>query len=113
MYATKATLFDDNPDYEIVNVKDYIKDPKPNGYRSLHLITRLHGGDADGVYVEVQIRTIAMDTWATLEHKLKYKKDINPSYAESMTRQLKKCADDITSVDLDMSAIRDIVRRDC
>lgn len=107
VYTTEE-MFLDNPDYEIVRVKDYIAEPKPNGYRSLHLITRLTNGDAAGVYVEIQIRTIAMDTWATLEHKLKYKKDIDDGYG-SLTAQLRKCADDITSVDCDMSAIRDVV----
>ena len=107
VYTTEA-MFLNNPDYEIMQVKDYIAEPKPNGYRSLHLITRLTNGDAAGVYVEIQIRTIAMDTWATLEHKLKYKKDIDDGYG-SLTAQLRKCADDITSVDCDMSAIRDVV----
>lgn len=96
------------PDYELVETKDYIAYPKPNGYRSLHLILRIASGVGAGMLVEVQLRTIAMDTWSTLEHKIKYKKDI-PNEA-MMRRELKRCADEMASVDLDMQALRDAIR---
>lgn len=108
VYST-AEWFKNNDDYDIIQIKDYIKTPKPNGYRSLHLIVRINTETAHDVYAEIQIRTIAMDTWATLEHKLKYKKDVGDAY-EALTRQLKKSADDIASIDLDMSSIRDMLR---
>jgi len=63
-------------DIEVIDVKDYITNPKPNGYRSLHLILKIPVFMSDreeSVYVEVQIRTIAMDFWASLEHKIYYK----------------------------------------
>lgn len=60
--------------YELVKEKDYISYPKPNGYRGIHLILRGMTGKTAGTYVEIQLRTIAMDFWASLEHQLKYKK---------------------------------------
>ena len=97
------------PDYESVLTKDYIAYPKPNGYRSLHLILRVRGGIGAGMLLEVQLRTIAMDFWSTLEHKVKYKKDV-PN-ADMMLRELKRCADEIASVDLDMQSIRDLIQK--
>ncbi|MDR3071996.1 MAG: GTP pyrophosphokinase family protein [Clostridiales Family XIII bacterium] len=91
---------------ELVQVKDYIKTPKPNGYRSLHIIMKLPVQNLDmlsTVFVEVQIRTIAMDFWASLEHELKYKKDI--PHTDLMVDELKRCADEITSTDLSMQTI--------
>lgn len=97
------------PDYETVQTKDYIAYPKPNGYRSLHLILRVKAGIGSGMLIEVQLRTIAMDFWSTLEHKVKYKKDV-PN-ADMMLHELKRCADEIASVDLNMQSIRDLIRR--
>jgi putative GTP pyrophosphokinase len=91
---------------EIQTIKDYVENPKPNGYRSIHIILRVPVTDAEKTcmqYVEVQIRTIAMDFWASLEHELKYKKNI--SDAELMYGELKTCADEIISVDLKMQTI--------
>lgn len=96
------------PEYVAVNVKDYIAYPKPNGYRSLHLILKIASGMGQGMLIEIQLRTIAMDFWSTLEHKVKYKKDI-PN-ADLMLRELKRCADEIASVDLNMQSIRDLIR---
>ena len=93
--------------YELVKEKDYISYPKPNGYRGIHLILRGMTGKTAGTYVEIQIRTIAMDFWASLEHQLKYKKKIG--HAAMMSGELKQCADDIASVDLSMQTIRDII----
>ena len=87
-------------DIELVERKDYIKQPKLNGYRSLHLIVRVPVFFADSkenVPVEVQIRTIAMDFWASLEHQIKYKKDIPDQ--EDVVAKLRECADVITQTD--------------
>ena len=93
--------------YELVKEKDYISYPKPNGYRGIHLILRGMTGKTAGTYVEIQLRTIAMDFWASLEHQLKYKKEIG--HAAMMSGELKQCADDIASVDLSIQTIRDII----
>lgn len=93
--------------YELVKEKDYISYPKPNGYRGIHLILRGMTGKTAGTYVEIQLRTIAMDFWASLEHQMKYKKEIG--HAAMMSGELKQCADDIASVDLSMQTIRDII----
>lgn len=94
-------------DVILVEQKDYIKNPKPNGYRSLHLILDIPiflTGDKKHMRVEVQFRTIAMDFWASLEHKMKYKKDIQN--AESISEELKYCADLISQLDRRMEQIR-------
>lgn len=102
-----AELFTSQDDINVVQVKDYIKEPKPNGYRSLHLIVEVPIFLSDGkkyMRVEVQFRTIAMDFWASLEHQLKYKKRIdNP---EQIATELRKCADVIAEMDLRMQDIR-------
>lgn len=88
--------------------KDYIKSPKTNGYRSLHLILNVPiflSNEKKYMKVEVQFRTIAMDFWASLEHKLKYKKDIDN--AEEIVGLLKNCADSIVMLDYQMQEIRD------
>ena len=82
-------------DIQLLEVKDYIKQPKENGYRSLHLIVRvpifLHK-EKRGVNVEVQLRTIAMDSWASLEHKIRYKKELDQTTLESISKDLLTCA---------------------
>lgn len=88
--------------------KDYIKSPKPNGYRSLHLILSVPiflPGEKKYMKAEVQFRTIAMDFWASLEHKLKYKKKIDDT--DEIEQQLKVCADSIEELDYQMQEIRD------
>ncbi len=94
-------------DIELVVKKDYIVNPKPNGYRSLHLIVRLPVYFTDGTHyvtAEIQIRTIAMDFWASLEHQIKYKKKINNP--EVVAGKLKQCADIISYTDIMMQNIR-------
>ena len=89
-----AKCLKDQSDIEIVTEKDYISNPKPNGYRSLHLTIRLPVFFAEKeihVPVEIQLRTIAMDFWASLEHTIRYKKNL-PINAEIET-ELKECAD--------------------
>ena len=82
-------------DITLLEIKDYIKNPKPNGYRSLHLIIQvpifLHEEKRE-MNVEVQFRTIAMDSWASLEHKIRYKKELDQTTLESISKDLLTCA---------------------
>ena len=96
-----------DPRIHVTAKKDYLAVPKPNGYRSIHLQIRLRETDLPA---EIQVRTIAMDFWATLEHQIKYKKTIAD---EALIRsELKRCADEIASVDLSMQTIREILREE-
>lgn len=98
----------------LVEEKDYIRHVKPNGYRSYHVILELEepyedvtGANPGRFYAEVQLRTIAMDSWASLEHQMKYKHDIkNP---ELIVRELKRCADELASCDVSMQTIRNLI----
>lgn len=94
-------------DIRLVEKKDYIAHPKPNGYRSLHLIVEipifLHD-EKRMMKVEVQLRTIAMDCWASLEHKIRYKKDLPD--VDSIAAELKACADISAELDARMDAVR-------
>ncbi len=94
-------------DVTLIKYKDYIKNPKENGYRSLHLIVEVPiflAHKKKMMKVEIQLRTIAMDFWASLEHKLKYKK--NRPDSERLTQELKACADMSAQLDERMEAIR-------
>ena len=94
-------------DIQVLRVKDYIKNPKPNGYRSLHLIVEIPiflMPEKKFMRVEVQFRTIAMDFWASLEHKLKYKKDIKQD-VEEISEELRECAEEISRLDMKMQSI--------
>lgn len=101
-----AKLFAQQDDITVLEIKDYIKNPKPNGYRSYHMIVEIpvfFSSEKKYVKVEVQIRTMAMDFWASLEHQVRYKKDIqNP---EAIEKRLKECADVISASDLKMMDI--------
>ncbi|MDD6451761.1 MAG: GTP pyrophosphokinase family protein [Lachnospiraceae bacterium] len=97
------------PDFEIVQEKDYIRHAKPNGYRSLHLILRVHLAEDRSYYAEIQIRTISMDTWAALEHNIRYKHKIKGNL-ELIESELKRCADELASTDMSMQTIRDMIR---
>lgn len=95
-------------DITLIAKKDYIKSPKPNGYRSLHLILEVPiflTDEKKPMRVEVQFRTIAMDFWASLEHKLKYKRHIKR--AESISDELFYCAELIAQLDGRMQQIRE------
>ena len=107
-----ADLLSRQDDIEVLNRKDYIENPKPNGYRSLHLILRTPiylSREKKLMRVEVQFRTIAMDFWASLEHKLKYKQDLEDG--EDIARQLRNCSDFIEALDYQMQGIRDRIDR--
>lgn len=94
-------------DVKLISQKDYIANQKANGYRSMHLIASIPVFFADhmkDIKVEVQIRTIAMDFWATLEHELRYKNQI-PN-GEEIAAELKECSEIISNTDLRMLEIR-------
>ncbi len=86
--------------------KDYIRNPKPNGYRSYHILLKIRASDVD-VPVEIQLRTISQDSWASLEHKMKYKKEIEN--ATLIKAELKRLADEMASSDICMQTIRDLI----
>lgn len=97
-------------DIKVLKVKDYIQNPKPNGYRSYHMIVEVPVYFSKGkvpMRVEIQIRTLAMDFWASLEHRMKYKRDVkNP---EIINRELAKCAEVISKTDEHMMHIKDLI----
>lgn len=93
-------------DIEVVLEKDYIQNVKPNGYRSYHMIVRMNG-----YHAEIQIRTISMDTWAALEHHIRYKKSIDGN-STLIFEELKRCADEFASTDASMQTIRSMVREE-
>ena len=98
-------------DIILLEKKDYIKNPKPSGYRSLHLIIQTPIFLQEGkrmVTVEVQLRTIAMDFWASLDHKVEYKKKIQDS--EEIANELRECAKIISEVDTRMENIKNRIR---
>lgn len=106
IYAVADMLLKQD-DITLIRRKDYIQNPKSNGYRSLHLIVEIpvfFSEQKRNMRVEVQIRTIAMDFWANVDHQLKYKQDIeNP---EKISAELKECADIIAQTDARMLAIK-------
>lgn len=102
-----AEAFLKQDDITLVEVKDYIAKPKPNGYRSLHLIVIVPiflAKEKRMMKAEIQLRTIAMDFWASLEHQLKYKKDIN--FTEEMEAELLGCAEMASELDKRMNELR-------
>ncbi|MGN1019453.1 MAG: GTP pyrophosphokinase family protein [Aristaeellaceae bacterium] len=107
---TVADLLTSQDDVKVIRVRDYIKNPKPNGYRSLHLVLEIPVFLSEGripVPVEVQIRTIAMDFWASLEHSLRYKAE--GQVTEEISQELLQTASDIAALDLRMQQIHDKV----
>lgn len=106
-----VNLLKNQLDLEVMEEKDYIKNPKKNGYRSYHMNLRvplIEKDKVEQVYCELQIRTIAMDCWASLEHRIKYKKNI--SNQELIIQELKRCADEIASTDLNFQTICDMIK---
>ena len=109
---TIAEAFLSQDDVTLIRMKDYIKNPKPSGYRSLHLIIEIPiflAREKRMMKVEIQLRTIAMDCWASLEHQIHYKKDFN--FTEEMAAELALCADLSAELDEKMEALRKIVRK--
>ncbi len=103
-----ATMLAQQPDVEIIEYKDYIENPKENGYQSLHLICRIPVFMTDRVekvYVEVQFRTVAMDFWASIEHKIFYKYKNSNEVPENIKKDLREAADSIAELDRKMESI--------
>ena len=97
-------------DIRLIERKDYIKNPKPNGYRSLHLIVEVPiflANEKKWVKAEVQFRTIAMDFWASLEHKIRYKKDLSEEKLHEIDKELFECATICSHLDEKMSHIKE------
>ena len=102
-----ARMLANQDDIAVLEIKDYIQNPKPNGYRSYHMIIEIpvfFSNKKQKIKVEVQLRTIAMDFWASLEHSMKYKKEIEN--AEKIQDELKKCADLVHEADVMMQNIK-------
>lgn len=105
-----AQLLVQQDDIQLIRTKDYIRNPKPNGYRSLHLIVEVPvflAGGKTPVKVEVQFRTIAMDFWASVDHKLRYKKDV--ANEAEIVEKLRQCATTISELDNEMQRIRTMI----
>lgn len=101
-----SEMIQNQADIHVIEVKDYIKNPKPNGYQSLHLLLQIPVFMSDrtvNVNIEMQIRTIAMDFWASLEHKIYYKYQGN--VPEKLTLELKEAADTASALDRKMERI--------
>lgn len=97
-------------DLKVVKEKDYIKHPKSNGYRSYHIVFELPldlAGEIKPIFVEIQIRTIAMDFWSNLEHEMRYKKNIKNQ--QLIGEELRRCADEIATTDINMQTIRKLI----
>ncbi len=105
-----ADSFKQQDDVRVLQIKDYIKEPKSNGYQSLHMIVEvpvfLHNRKKY-IKAEIQFRTIAMEFWSELEHKLRYKKDINPDTLNRISDELYLCAQISADNDRRMQMIRD------
>ena len=103
-----AEMIGKQNDLTVISIKDYIKNPKESGYKSYHMLVTVPiflSARVIDTKVEIQIRTMAMDFWASLEHKLKYKKNIKK--AEDISEQLFYCAELISQLDARMQQIRD------
>ena len=99
-------------DIILIRTKDYIKNPKPTGYRSLHLLVAVPiflENEKKLVKVEVQLRTIAMDFWASLEHKIRYKKNISKEMLDKLSHELTDCANISASLDSRMQNVRNLL----
>ena len=96
----------------LIERKDYIKNPKKNGYRSLHLIVETPiflQNEKRLMKVEVQLRTIAMDFWASLEHRMRYKKNLDDSIQEMLAQELMECAEESANLDVRMETVKDYI----
>ncbi|MDE7389572.1 MAG: GTP pyrophosphokinase family protein [Lachnospiraceae bacterium] len=111
-YMAECLLKQD--DITLIEIKDYIANPKPNGYRSLHLIVEVPiflENERRLMKVEVQLRTIAMDFWASLEHRLRYKKNFSEELSESLSEELKNCAESIADLDKRMVNVKNAIEK--
>lgn len=105
-----ASILAAQKDIKVLEIKDYIKNPKPSGYRSYHMIVELPiyiGDTQHTICAEIQLRTLSMDFWASLEHQIRYKHDI-PSH-KMIEAELRRCADEVASVEMNFITIRDMI----
>lgn len=101
-------------DVKLIEIKDYIKEPKENGYRSLHLIVEVPIfllDDKRHVRAEVQLRTINMNSWAKLEHRMRYKKNLSEEILTETHEALRECAEISNQLDRKMQDIRNIIEK--
>ena len=101
-------------DVKLIERKDYIKHPKPNGYRSLHLIVEIPiflCNEKKYIKVEVQLRTISMESWANLEHRLRYKKNLSPEMTQKTEEALLNCAENSILIDEKMQEVRNLIEK--
>ena len=106
-----AEMLANQSDIKVLSIKDYIKNPKESGYKSYHMIVTVPIFLSDGVVdtkVEIQIRTVAMDFWASLEHKIHYKFEGNAP--EHIKRELHECAEMVSDLDAKMLSLNEEVR---
>ena len=106
---TVASLIAMQDDLRVIKIKDYIRNPKPNGYRSYHMIVEIPVFFSKGktpIRVEIQIRTIAMDFWASLEHKIRYKKNLSKERLNEIDKELLECAKICKTLDEKMEEIK-------
>lgn len=103
---TIAEILETSEHFRLVESKNYIDSPKANGYRSYHVIVEVKVGERF-IPVELQIRTISQDSWASLEHKMKYKKDI--AHQQMIQSELKRIADEMASTDVCMQTIKELI----
>lgn len=105
-----ADMISNQRDIKVISVKDYLKNPKPSGYRSYHMIVTVPVYLSDRIVdtkVEIQIRTVAMDFWASLEHKIYYKFEGNaPGY---ISRDLRECSDIVSMLDAKMLQLNEAI----
>jgi putative GTP pyrophosphokinase len=100
-----SSKLQENKNIKVIEVKDYIKNPKVSGYRGIHLIIEIPvsiDGTLKSIRAEIQIRTVSMDSWASNEHKLNYKKD---KISKSVKDELRKNADLVWEIDLSMNKL--------
>lgn len=104
-----AEMIGNQSDLKVLSIKDYIKNPKESGYKSYHMLVSVPIFLSDSVVdtkVEIQIRTIAMDFWASLEHKVRYKKNVPADETERLAQELSECAQISADLDQRMQNIR-------
>lgn len=107
-----AEMIGKQKEFTILYIKDYMKHPKESGYRSYHMLITVPIQTTNGINptkVEIQIRTIAMDFWASLEHKMRYKKNIAPEQVKFLQEELSDCAIQSAALDERMQNIRNVI----
>ena len=107
VYKIRDAIVQSNK-FNVITEKNYIVQAKPSGYRGYHIIIELDLNQVK-IRAEIQLRTIAMDCWASLEHQIRYKKDIKD--IAIVSKELKKCSDDLISADITMEQIREIIEQ--